>query len=178
MQSFQGKDPFYELSTVCVLSVYDAFFGCDNEKFSTSELETEPGAALTINWKGPSILSLKVANAPDALNEFDADHVLKHLSLQLQAGCFPSVTGRVVGNLPNGGFVSILRAPNSDTIQHPICFFISKPCFISSRALGIALISVPHECVTPLLPPGTSILPLTICIIARKTSGARRCFQL
>ena len=167
----QGLDPFYELSTLCVRNVRDAFWALSNESPSVSELVTEPGSAMTISWRGPTIASLKSMNAPDQLHQYDIAEVLKHVSLQLQSGNFASHTGRVVGNLPNGGFVFLPPSPDSDGNQRPICFFISKPCFISLNEFGIALISVPHECITSLLPPGAGIVPLTLCIIARKVSG-------
>lgn len=170
MKGLQGVDPFYELSTVCVRNVRDAFWGFAQEK-PVTELAMLPGCSLTINWKGSSIASLKTLNAPELLNEFDADDVLKQLSLKLQSGSFPSFPGRTVGNLPNGGFVLLARPPNHSSFQQPICLFISKPCFISTNECGIALISVPHESVTPLLPPATAIAPLSFCVIARKVSG-------
>ena len=164
-------DPFHELSAICVRNVRDAFWGLDHESPTVTDLATEPGGAMTISWTGPSIASLKTMNASAALCQYDVAEVLKHVSLQLQSGSFPSHTGRVVGNLPNGGFVFLQPSPDSDGNQRPICFFISKPCFISLNEFGIALISVPHECITSLLPTGASIVPLTLCIIARKVSG-------
>jgi hypothetical protein len=166
-----GLDPFYELSTICVRNVRDAFWGLDRESASIRELQAQPGAALTISWNGPSIASLKTMNAPELLNDFNADDVLKQLSLKLQSGSFPSHPGRLVGSLPNGGFVSLHRSPNRPGVQQPICFFISKPCFISSNEFGIALISVPHDSITSLLPPDACIAPLSFCIIARRVSG-------
>ncbi len=165
-----NADPFYELSAVCVRSVRDAFWGTHCESTTVSELETEPGCAMTINWKGSSIASSKTMSAPEALNVFDADDLLKRLSLQFQSGNFPSFTGRVVGKFPNGSFVHLQRSSDVAGIHSPICFFISKVCFISPNEYGIALISVPHESVTSQMPPGASIVPLTFCVIARKTS--------
>jgi hypothetical protein len=172
MESLGSADPFYELSTVCVRNVHDAFWGLGQDSPMVRTVETQPGDAMTISWPGPSIASLITMNAPESLNSFDVDDILKHLSLQLQSGSFPSHTGRVVGNLPNGGFVSLQQSLITVGIQSPICFFVSKPCFISSNMYGVALISVPHDSITALLPPGTNIVPLTFCIIARKISGA------
>ncbi len=171
MEGLENADPFYELSAVCVRSVRDAFWGTHCESAAVSELETQPGCAMTINWKGSSIASSKTMSAPEALNAFDADDLLKRLSLQFQSGNFPSSTGRVVANFPNGSFVHLQRSSDAAGIQSPICFFISKVCFISPNEYGIALISVPHESVTSQMPPGASIVPLTFCVIARKISG-------
>jgi hypothetical protein len=173
MESLTNADPFYELSALSVRNVCEAF--CDPDRATAcsgaSELDTKPGCALTINWKGPSIVSLKTMHAPEELNVFDADDVLKRLSVQLQSGSFPCHTGRVVGNFPNGAFVHVQRSPDGTGIERPICFFISKVCFISLNEYGIALISVPHESVVSQLSPGAGIVPLTCCIIARKLSG-------